>query len=103
MNTRWRGEGRVRTGSTGEPGRSALAMFPGQGSQRPGMATEVLGRFPEAAGEVFAMADGVLGLPLTELCVAGSREELRRTEITQPAIVATSLAVLAALRARGFE
>jgi [acyl-carrier-protein] S-malonyltransferase len=66
------------------------------------MAADVLGRFPEA-GEVFAMADGVLGMPLTEICVAGSPEQLRRTEITQPAIVATSLAVLAALRARGFE
>ena len=77
-------------------------MCPGQGSQRPGMAAELLDRYADAASPVFAMADEVLGMPLTRLCVAGSAAELRRTDVTQPAIVATSLAVLEVLRARGF-
>ena len=80
-----------------------LLMFPGQGSQRPGMATELLDRYPDTAGPVFDLADDVLGLPLTDLCRTGSADDLRRTEITQPAILATSLAILAVLRSRGLE
>ncbi len=85
------------------PGTRCLAMFPGQGSQRPGMAAALIERYPDTAGRIFAMADDVLGLPLTRLCVSGSAEELRRTDVTQPAITATSLAVLEVLRAGGFE
>jgi [acyl-carrier-protein] S-malonyltransferase len=80
-----------------------LAMFPGQGSQRPGMAAELLARHPETAGKMFHLAESVTGLPLTRLCVDGDAEELQHTEITQPAIVATSLAVLEVLRQGGFQ
>jgi [acyl-carrier-protein] S-malonyltransferase len=79
-----------------------LAMCPGQGSQRPGMAAELLDRYPTVAGPVFALAEDVLALPLRRLCVNGTAEELRRTDVTQPAVVTTSLAVLAVLADRGF-
>jgi [acyl-carrier-protein] S-malonyltransferase len=66
------------------------------------MARELLDRYPAAAGPVFELADDVLRLPLRRLCVSGTAAELRRTEVTQPAVVATSLAVLAVLGDRGF-
>ncbi|MFC8525924.1 ACP S-malonyltransferase [Nocardia sp. NPDC057227] len=78
-----------------------LGLFPGQGSQRPGMA-----RWIEAepvARELLRRADDILGIPLTELCVSGSAEELRDTRIAQPAILATSLALLAVLARRGWR
>ena len=84
-------------------GRRPLAMFPGQGSQRPGMAAELVKRHPQTAGAVFAAADTALGLPITDLCLSGTPEELRQTEVTQPAILATSLAIFAVLRANGFQ
>lgn len=80
----------------------ALAMFPGQGSQRPGMAVELLARYPQVASGVFALADDVLGLPLMDLCTSGSAAQLARTDVTQPAVVATSLAILEVLRSGGF-
>ncbi|WP_173390857.1 ACP S-malonyltransferase [Actinomadura litoris] len=76
-----------------------MAMFPGQGSQRAGMAAHLVRDHPRTAGRVMAEADEALGLPLTRLCTTGETAELGRTEITQPAILATSLAVLEVLRA----
>ncbi|MEU4417026.1 ACP S-malonyltransferase [Nocardia salmonicida] len=80
-----------------------LAMFPGQGSQRAGMAAHLLQRHGEIAGPIFAAADAVSGLELTQLCVAGTKAELTRTEVTQPAVVATSIAAWEVLRAAGFS
>lgn len=51
-----------------------------------------------AARAVFALADTAVGFPLSELCFHGPEEALRETINTQPAIVATSLALLAALQ-----
>ncbi|MFD4432576.1 ACP S-malonyltransferase [Nocardia sp. NPDC058497] len=81
----------------------ALGMFPGQGSQRAGMAEFLLSHYPEAAGRVFDIADRTLGFSLTELCVSGSATEIGCTEIAQPAIVATSLAILEVLSEKGFR
>src|SRR5256885_4131507 len=53
------------------------------------------------ARDAFRRADEVLGFPLSRLCWDGSDEELRRTDITQPAILATSMACLTVLQARG--
>ena len=53
-----------------------------------------------AAREVFETADDALGLPLSRICFEGPAEELRRTEIQQPAILATSVALLRALEAQ---
>jgi [acyl-carrier-protein] S-malonyltransferase len=76
-------------------------MFPGQGSQRVSMASHLVQEYPLVAGRVLAEADEVLGLPLAELCTTGDVAELARTEITQPAILATSLAVLEVLCQEG--
>lgn len=78
-------------------------VFPGQGSQRVAMSAHLIERYPLIAGPVLAEADRVLGLPLAELCASGSAQELARTEVAQPAILATSLATLAVLRERGLE
>jgi len=53
-----------------------------------------------AARETFSLADEVLGLPLTRLCFEGPEDDLLRTEIQQPAILTTSIALLRALRER---
>lgn len=72
-------------------------VFPGQGSQAVGMGVEVFRASP-AARAVFALADAALGFPLSRLCFEGPEAALRETINTQPAIVATSLALLAALQ-----
>lgn len=50
-----------------------------------------------AARSTFEAADAALGLPLSRTCFEGPEEELRRTEIQQPAILTTSIAILRAL------
>ncbi|MEV7784152.1 ACP S-malonyltransferase [Streptomyces sp. NPDC088106] len=93
-----------RTGSAGGPGTPSgcLAMFPGQGSQRPGMAGHLLDTHPAARG-LFARADEILDLPLSRICATGDAGELGRTEITQPAIATTGLAVWEVLREAGYR
>ncbi len=75
-------------------------VFPGQGAQHPGMGKELAERFQEAR-DIYQLADQVLGFPLSKICFEGSKEELNKTEITQPAILTTSIAILAVLRAHG--
>ncbi|MEN9580255.1 MAG: hypothetical protein RJA70_3264 [Pseudomonadota bacterium] len=74
-------------------------LFPGQGAQKTGMGHD-LAKTSEAARRVFEQADRALGFPLSELCFSGPDEDLMLTANTQPAIVATSCAVLAALKER---
>jgi [acyl-carrier-protein] S-malonyltransferase len=76
--------------------------FPGQGSLEAGMGREIALAVPEAM-EVYNRASEASGLDLVRLCFQAPEEELVQTEVQQPALVATSLAVLAALRADGFE
>ena len=76
--------------------------FPGQGSLEAGMGREIAEAVPEAM-EVFRIASDASGLDLMRLCFEAPIEELVDTEVQQPALVATSLAVLAALRTRGIE
>jgi [acyl-carrier-protein] S-malonyltransferase len=51
----------------------------------------------DAARSTFEAADRILGFPLSRLCFEGPEEELRRTELQQPAILTTSVAILRAL------
>ncbi|MDD2852945.1 MAG: ACP S-malonyltransferase [Desulfuromonadaceae bacterium] len=68
-------------------------IFPGQGSQYSGMGKEFADTFT-VARHLFEEADDVLGFKLSELCFAGSDDDLKLTANTQPAILATSIAVL---------
>lgn len=68
------------------------AIFPGQGAQLVGMGRDVAERFP-AAAEVFARGDTVLGFELSKLCFDGPAERLNTTDIQQPAIFVTSVAI----------
>jgi [acyl-carrier-protein] S-malonyltransferase len=78
----------------------ALAyLFPGQGAQEVGMG-KALARSSAAARAVYEQADAALGEPLSALCFEGPLDQLTLTRNTQPAIVATSVAVVAALRER---
>ena len=77
-------------------------VFPGQGSQSVGMGADIFAASP-AARAVYETADAALDFSLSTLCFEGPEETLRETINTQPAIVVTSLALLAALQevARG--
>jgi len=77
-------------------------MFPGQGSFEVGMGREIAEAEPEAMA-VFDEGSRASGLDLRRLCFSGTAEELTQTDLQQPALVATSLAINAALHARGVE
>lgn len=81
---------------------SVAFIFPGQGSQSVGMLASLAER-PEVSG-LLAVADEVLGEPLSRLIAEGPAEELALTTNTQPAMLLAGLACLAAWRsAGGFE
>lgn len=71
-------------------------VFPGQGSQHPGMGKALAEHYP-AAKAVFEEADDALGFSLSALCFGDDAEVLRKTEITQPAILTHSVAAVRAL------
>lgn len=77
-------------------------LFPGQGAQVVGMGRDVYEH--SAAGKaVFDLADRVLPFRLTDIVFNGPEEKLTETNISQPAILTTSLAVIAALREMGWD
>ena len=72
-------------------------IFPGQGSQKAGMANEFVKNF-KVVKEIFSQADEILKMNLSKIILTGSDEDLKKTEITQPAILATSVAILNVLK-----
>lgn len=77
---------------------STAFVFPGQGSQAVGMGRDLYDEFPSVRA-IFDAADAALDLPLARLCFEGPREDLTATENAQPALLITSMAILAALSA----
>ncbi len=77
-------------------------MFPGQGSFAAGMGRDVAFAVPEAMA-VYDEGSDASGLDLKELCFDRPVEDLVDTQVQQPALVATSLALDAALRSRGIR
>lgn len=75
-------------------------LFPGQGSQYVGMGAEFIEQFAESK-QVFDDAGAALGFDLARLCMHGPAEKLNRTENTQPAILAVSIAILRVLEKNG--
>jgi len=77
-------------------------LFPGQGSQYPGMGRELAGNHP-AARSVFDEADKALGFSVSDLCFNGSEEALKLTANTQPAILTVSVATYRVLAQNGVQ
>jgi [acyl-carrier-protein] S-malonyltransferase len=78
------------------PPRVIAFVFPGQGSQKVGMG-QAWAAASAAARETFEEADEALGFPLSRLCFEGPEAELNLTTNTQPALLATSIAIYRAL------
>lgn len=74
-----------------------VLLFPGQGSQKPGMGRDLVEAFPEAR-RVFEEVDDALGFGLSQLCFEGPADELTATLNAQPALLAHGAAVWAVMR-----
>ena len=77
-------------------------LFPGQGSQYVGMASDLYENSVEAK-EMIKTADAALGVPLSHIMFNGPEEELKQTEYTQPAIFVHSVVLASLLRRLDFE
>ena len=67
-------------------------IFPGQGSQFPGMAKDLYTNFP-VAKQIIDEADAILGFSLSSVMFEGTDEELKQTKVTQPAIYLHSILI----------
>lgn len=74
-----------------------VLLFPGQGSQKPGMGKDLSDAFPEAR-DTFAEVDEALSFPLSSLCFDGPADELTLTHNAQPALLAHGAAVWRVVR-----
>src|SRR6266702_370252 len=77
-------------------------LFPGQGSQAVGMGKDLAEKF-SVARQTFKEADDALGYELSKLCFEGPEDQLRLTEITQPAILTASIAAWRVLDEKGMK
>lgn len=76
-----------------------VLLFPGQGSQKPGMGKDLAEAFPEAK-RVFEEVDDALAFPISSLCFEGPAEDLTATLNAQPALLAHGAAVWAVIKSR---
>src|SRR5437660_12411213 len=76
-------------------------LFPGQGSQRVGMGSELLREQPDLFERYLAQAEAAAGLPLARLCLEGPIEALTETGAAQPALFALSVALAECARQAG--
>jgi [acyl-carrier-protein] S-malonyltransferase len=74
-----------------------VLLFPGQGSQKPGMGKDLAAAFPEAR-RTFEAVDGALGFALSDLCFEGPADDLTATLNAQPALLAHGAAVWAVVK-----
>jgi len=77
-------------------------VFPGQGSQFVGMGKDLSEAYPESR-QVFERADAALGFSISKVCFEGPEEDLKKTTVTQPALLTASIAALMALKKNGFS
>jgi len=78
-------------------------LFPGQGSQKVGMGSDLLEARPDLFDRYLAMADEASGKPIRQLCLEGPIEDLTATDAAQPALFATSLAVAEVAKEQGIQ
>lgn len=77
-------------------------VFPGQGSQSPGMGKDIF-ESSVVARDVFVTADRVLGFRISQLCFEGPEDKLQLTANTQPAILSVSVALLRVAQKQGLK
>lgn len=78
-------------------------LYPGQGSQKVGMGSELLEQEGDLLSAYLDQAEAASGQPVRRLCLEGPIEALTRTEVVQPALFAVSLALTDAARSRGIS
>lgn len=77
-------------------------LFPGQGSQYVGMGQDIYQEHQQSK-QIFDLADKSLNYKLSNICFNGPEEELKKTEITQPAILTVCMALYEALKVKGVK